>query len=107
MNPVSPRLGVSIGEELVIAKEQPPYLPLIAHLYGPACEGSPVVTRWRLSWRERLAVLIGRDLFVQILSFGHPFPPIHLTFNREQVRYLTLQEFEAVLKRRTRKRNPA
>lgn len=100
MKPVPPRLGVSTGQETIIAKAQPPYLPLIAHVYGSSCHGSPVVTRWRLSWRERLAILIGRDVFLKLLTFGGPLQPIHITLEADEVRYLTSDEHTEQLERR-------
>lgn len=95
MKPTRPRLDVTLGSELTIAKEQPPYLPLVAHAYGTGCFGSPVVTRWRFTWRDRLAILFGRDLFVKILTFGGAYPPIHLGLEREEFRYLTSDEHAA------------
>lgn len=94
MIPVAPRLRVSIGREDVIAKAQPPYLPLVAHIYDDRVLGQPVITRWRLTWRERIAFLLGRDLYVRILTFGRPFPPIHLSADSRACEYLTSDEFE-------------
>lgn len=92
MQPVAPKLDVTLGREATIAEAQLPYLPLIAHLYGSGCHGSPVVTRWRLTWRERLAFLLGRDLYVRLLTFGGAFPPIHLSVDRRTCQYLTADE---------------
>jgi hypothetical protein len=53
-------------DELVIyAKDQPEYVPL-PMWRGP--EGVRV-SRWRLTWRERLQVLLGGSLWLTILTF--------------------------------------
>ena len=35
-----------------------------------------VITRWRLTWRERIAVLAGRQLWLFVWTFGRPLQPI-------------------------------
>jgi hypothetical protein len=82
MQPVSPVLPVSpilpdiclFGDkEVVIAKDQPQYIPL------PAVVADPYVfTRWRLSWRERLRILFSGDLWLILMTFGKPLQPVRL-----------------------------
>ena len=43
------------------------------HTHDP--EGA-VITRWRLTWRERFGLLIGKPLWLYILTFGKPLQPI-------------------------------
>jgi hypothetical protein len=53
-------------EELVVyAKNQPEYIPLPMWA-GP--DGTRV-SRWKLTWRERLQVLFGGSLWLTILTF--------------------------------------
>lgn len=65
-------------QNIVFAKDQAQYLPLPAHKaaadkYDPrAC----VTTCWRLSWRERLTVLLTGKLWLQQLTFSNPLQPI-------------------------------
>lgn len=92
MQPVKPDLDVTLGEEVIIAKAQPPYLPLIAHMYRGTVAAAPVVTRWRFTLRERIAILFGRDLYHQVLTFGQPYPPMKMSLDRDHVRYMTDDE---------------
>ena len=82
MQPVSPvvpdicHFGVSdplrqIFKEIVIAKDQPQYIPLPAIIAKPY-----VFTRWKLSWRERLRILFSGNLWLTVLTFGNPLQPI-------------------------------
>jgi len=59
---------------VVYAKDQPEYLPLPAHR---ATDGR-VTTCWRLSWRERLRVLFGGRVWLQMLTFNKPLQPVKL-----------------------------
>ena len=51
---------------VVYAKDQPEYLPL------PAWRGEDgtVVTRWHLSFLERLKIAIGGSLWLTVLTFN-------------------------------------
>ena len=61
----------SEAHEIVIGKGQPEYLPL------PAIRSADMVTcRFRLTWRERLAVAIGGNLWLQQMAFARPFQPV-------------------------------
>ena len=59
---------------VVYAKDQPEYLPL------PAIRNDTgiVITRWKLSWRERLRAVWSGDLYLTILTFNRPLQPIKL-----------------------------
>lgn len=59
------------GSTVVIAKNQPPYLPLPAHLSD---EGI-VTTCWGLTWKERVIVLCTGRLWWQTMTFGKPLQP--------------------------------
>jgi len=56
------------------AKNQPEYLPLPSY----RTEDGTVVTRWRLSLRERLAVLFRGSIWLTILTFNRPLQPVML-----------------------------
>lgn len=74
MKPITPVMpGINLPE-VVFATDQPEYLPLPA-LRQP--DGT-VITRWRLSFRERLQVACGGDLWLTILTFNHPLQPVKL-----------------------------
>lgn len=65
------------GVAAVYAENQPGYLPLPVWRFS---DGT-LVTRWRLTWRERLQVLLGRDLHLEVKTFNHPLQPLYLTLD--------------------------
>lgn len=85
MKPVSPvaldpedRWGVS---EMVFAKDQPQYLNLPALCF----QDGLVVSRWSLSWKERLSVLFGGSIYLGQLTFNTPLRPVRLSTSVEDV----------------------
>lgn len=77
MKPVSPILEGYEKYEVVYAKDQPPYLPLPTVPIGDF-----LLTRWKLTWRERLAALFGRDFFLWVMTCNKPLQPLRLSFER-------------------------
>lgn len=76
---------VEFPEQTVIyAKDQPQYRPLPAHQVGDA-DGS-IICCWRLTWRERLAVLFTGTIWHRILTFHGPLQPQLLTVEKPQMR---------------------
>lgn len=69
------------GTHVVYAADQPEYLPLPVWRR----ESGAVVSRWRLSWRERWAVLLGRDIYLEVLTFGRPLQPLYPTVSESDV----------------------
>jgi hypothetical protein len=69
MKPVSP--VIKGFDEVVYAKNQPEYRPLPAI----KCADGTVISRWRLTWRERLRVLFKGNLYLQQLTFNAPLQP--------------------------------
>ena len=59
---------------MVIAKDQPEYLPLPAHRFAGDPQGR-IAFCWQLTWRERLGVLLGGKLWHQVLTFNQPLQP--------------------------------
>jgi hypothetical protein len=69
MKPVSPVVkGI---KEVLIAKDQPEYVPL------PAIVGKNgmVISRWRMSIAERIKALFTGSIYVHVLTFNHPLQP--------------------------------
>lgn len=74
MQPISPVIPGFDIPEVVFAKDQPEYIPL------PAWKGEDgmVVTRWQLTWGERLRVLLTGNLWLSVLTFNKPLQPVKL-----------------------------
>lgn len=68
-------------QTVVIAKDQPQYLPLPAYRYQDDDEGR-IACCWSLSWRERWHVLLTGRLWHQILTFNKSLQPQLLTVSK-------------------------
>jgi hypothetical protein len=75
MKSLSPVVPGFEDQEVVYAKDQPEYEPLPALLIDG---GETVITRWRLSWRERLSILFRGDLYLWVYTFRRPLQPVLL-----------------------------
>lgn len=74
MKPVSPVIpGINLPE-VVFAKDQPEYIPLPAFKTGDGM----VITRWSLTWRERIRVLFSGSIWLSVLTFNGPLQPVKL-----------------------------
>ena len=86
MLPIDPE-GIP-GRAVIYAKDQPQYRPLPARLQRlevtPSGGGSTAVyTRWRLTLRERLAVLfLGRNIDIEMMTFDSPLQPMQVSVER-------------------------
>lgn len=62
------------NEIVIYAKDQPEYNPL------PMWKGPDGlrVSRWKLTFTERLAILFGGSIWLTILTFGRPLQPVKL-----------------------------
>lgn len=74
MRPISPVIPGFEQHEIVIAKDQDEYENLPALMVGDG----QVITRWRLTWRERLTVLFNGDLYLWVWTYGKPLQPVYL-----------------------------
>lgn len=75
MIPITPIVPGFDLPYVVYAKDQPEYIPL------PALrdDDGTILTRWKLSWKERLQVLFGGSLWLTILTHNHPLQPVKLS----------------------------
>jgi len=71
--------------ERVYAKDQPEYIPLPCLPVNETDGTGTIIERWSFTWRERLAIFFGRDLFVQVMTFEKPLQPIHLSIEPPKV----------------------
>lgn len=72
MNPQSPVVPGENIPEVIYAKDQPEYLPLptIHRTNGE------VLSRWKLTWRERLRILWTGNLYLTVCTFNNPLQPL-------------------------------
>lgn len=75
ISPVVPGLGLPVT---AFAKNQPEYqeLPAFRMLDGT------VLSRWRLTWRERLLVLLRGDVYLWLMTFNRPLQPTQIQVER-------------------------
>lgn len=66
---MTPIIFPEVNQE--IAKNQPEYFTLPAHIDQGGC----VTCCWKLEWRERLMLLFTGKLWHQILTFNSPLQP--------------------------------
>lgn len=71
MYPVTPVVVGFEDQETQLAKDQDQYLTLPALILSDGC----VVSRWHLTWRERLRMLWSGSLYLTIQTFGAPLQP--------------------------------
>ena len=74
MKPTSPIFPELQQYEVVLAKDQPQYTPLPV-IIEHGLEGR-MTSRWTFTDQERVKIMAGEDIFIQQLTFGHPFQPI-------------------------------
>lgn len=81
MKPVSPVIpGVELPET-VYAKDQPEYQPLPVFRE----DDGTVLSRWHLTWRERLTVLFRGDIYLWISTFNKPLQPVLMDVERPKL----------------------
>src|SRR5262245_33924718 len=81
MKPVSPIVpGVDLPETLY-AKDQPEYqsLPVFRQ------EDGTVLSRWHLTWWERMRVLCKGDIYLWVMTVNQPLQPVMLQVERPEV----------------------
>ncbi len=67
----------------VFGKDQPQYQPLPALIIdSPTAE---VISCWKLSFKERLQVLILGRVWLSLASFNKPLTPSYLAINRKEI----------------------
>lgn len=78
MNPIKFK-----GVNVTYAKDQPQYRPL------PCCrlmdEEGTIIICWKLTWRERFAMLFKGKLWQTMLTFNKPLTPQHFATTKPQL----------------------
>ena len=67
------------GQTSVFAADQPPYLPLPAHM---SAKTGRATFCWSLTWHERVTVLLSGRIWHQVLTFNEPLQPQKLMVTR-------------------------
>lgn len=81
MKPVIPIIpGVEL-QETVYARDQPEYQPLPVFKH----DDGTTLSRWHMSWRERLMVLFRGDVYLWISTFNKPLQPVMLQIEPPEV----------------------
>lgn len=62
----------------MFAKDQPQYLPLPANV----SRDGYVETKWRLSLKERIKILLSGSLYLHLMTFNQPLQPVRLSVER-------------------------
>jgi hypothetical protein len=71
-------------QNVVFAKDQPEYLPLPAHQFKDG-QGR-IAFCWKLTWRERLAVLWRGVIWQEVLTFYKPLQPQRLQTDKPEMK---------------------
>ena len=80
MKPVSPIVPGLKLPEVVYATNQPEYNPLPVY----KADDGVVLSRWKLSLKERLVMLIRGDLYLWVCTFNQPLQPVSLQVMRPE-----------------------
>lgn len=68
----------------IIAKNQPQYNPLPAHIFKGDPQGR-IAFCWELNWKERFKVLFGGKIWHQVLTFGQNLQPQLMTVDKPEM----------------------
>lgn len=83
MNAVALQIPGHEADEVIIARDQPEYIPLPAlgiELTLPGFGTVPgLLTRWRPSDEERAALANGADVWIETMTFGQPMQPVRIS----------------------------
>ncbi len=80
MKPISPIIpGIKLPE-VVYAKDQPEYQPLPVF----KSEDGTVLSRWHLSWKERLVAFLKGDVYLFVSTFNNPLQPVFLQVTKPE-----------------------
>lgn len=73
------------SEEVIYAKNQPPYKPLRTLVYEtyPNSGDIRVMSRWTLTPEQRKEISEGADIYLTLLTFGRPLQPILMAIEKE------------------------
>lgn len=78
MTPITPEVRPG-ARAAIFAKDQPQYRQLPANVQPPYVE-----TKWKLTWKERLTLLLRGSLYLTVMTFDRPLQPIRMSVLRSE-----------------------
>ena len=84
MTPVVPIVPGHDLPVIVFGKDQPEYMPLPAY----RSDEGVVITRWRMTWRERWRVFWSGNIWLHVHTFNRLLQPVLLETTAPQVSQL-------------------
>jgi hypothetical protein len=88
MKPVSPVVPGHRFPETIIAEHQDEY----GNLPAINVDGDVIVTRWQLSWTERVKALFTGNIYLWMWTFGRPVTPVLLEVAEPKLETKLVQE---------------
>lgn len=70
-------------QNAIFAEDQPEYFPLPAHIVNEK-EGR-VISCWKLTWGERIQILITGKLWASLMTFQKPLQPVYFTTKKSEL----------------------
>ena len=82
MIPIEPNIPIPYGWRRVVFAEnqKEDYIPLPG-IFENAKQGH-LITRWKLTWKERIQVLLFDELWFTTMTFHQPLQPIMLDISK-------------------------
>jgi len=74
LKPISPVVPGFERYERVFGASQPEYIPLPTLATGD--DAGVVISRWRMTWKERLRALVFGDVYLRQATFGQALQPV-------------------------------
>lgn len=78
MLPISPVIPGQDLPEVIIAKDQPEYMPLPVVFF----QDGTILSRWHMNQAERTAVAVTGELFINLLLFGRKMPDVNFQIDK-------------------------
>lgn len=79
-------------QNLVIAKDQPEYIPLPAYKHRVDDPTGLTTFCWKLTWRERVRVALSGRLWHTVLTFNGPLQPQRIEVNKPDFTRLEMEQ---------------
>lgn len=87
-----------LEQNMTIAKDQPPYLPLPAFV-----DEEETISLWKLTWLERIKTLFLGKIWLRQLNFGNPIQPQKLCIEKPDFYWDHVPSIEDKLKAKVEK----